>query len=76
MDEPTSAMDYSTEAGVSANLAKFCAGRTLLIATHRSTLLTMCDRIIVMDAGRVVADGPRESVMSALSSGKITKATP
>lgn len=76
MDEPTSAMDYSTEAGVSASLAKFCAGRTLLIATHRSTLLTLCDRIIVMDAGRVVADGPRESVMSALSSGKITKAAP
>ncbi len=76
MDEPTSAMDYSTEAGVSANLAKFCAGRTLLIATHRSTLLTLCDRIIVMDAGRVVADGARESVMNALSSGKITKATP
>ena len=76
MDEPTSAMDYSTEAAVSANLAKFCAGRTLLIATHRSTLLTMCDRIIVMDAGRIIADGPRESVMSALSSGKITKATP
>jgi ATP-binding cassette subfamily C protein LapB len=36
----------------------------------------MCDRIIVMDAGRVVADGPRESVMNALASGKITKATP
>jgi ATP-binding cassette subfamily C protein LapB len=76
MDEPTSAMDYSTETAVAANIAKFCAGRTLLIATHRSTLLTMCDRIIVMDAGRIVADGPRESVMSALASGKITKATP
>ena len=76
MDEPTSAMDYSTETTVAANIAKFCAGRTLLIATHRSTLLTMCDRIIVMDAGRIVADGPRESVMSALASGKITKATP
>jgi len=76
MDEPTSAMDYSTEAAVSANLSKFCAGRTLLIATHRSTLLTLCDRIIVLDAGRVVADGPREAVMSALSSGKITKASP
>lgn len=76
MDEPTSAMDYSTEAAVAANLAKFCAGRTLLIATHRSTLLTLCDRIIVMDSGRIVADGPRESVMSALASGKITKATP
>jgi ATP-binding cassette, subfamily C, bacterial LapB len=76
MDEPTSAMDYSTEAAVSASLAKFCAGRTLLIATHRSTLLTLCDRIIVLDAGRIVADGPRESVMGALASGKITKASP
>ena len=76
MDEPTSAMDYSTEAAVAANIAKFCKGRTLVVATHRSTLLTLCDRIIVMDAGRIVADGPRESVMAALSSGKITKAAP
>jgi len=76
MDEPTSAMDYSSEAAVSANITKFCAGRTLIVATHRSTLLTLCERIIVMDAGRIVADGPRESVMAALSSGKITKATP
>lgn len=76
MDEPTSAMDYSTEATVAANIAKFCKGRTLLVATHRSTLLTLCERIIVMDSGRIVADGPRESVMAALSSGKITKATP
>lgn len=76
MDEPTSAMDYSTEATVAANIAKFCKGRTLVVATHRSTLLTLCDRIIVMDSGRIVADGPRESVMAALSSGKITKAAP
>jgi ATP-binding cassette subfamily C protein LapB len=76
MDEPTSAMDYSSEALVSANIARFCAGRTLLVATHRSTLLTLCDRIIVLDAGRIVADGPRESVMNALSSGKITRAAP
>lgn len=76
MDEPTSAMDYSSEAAVSANITKFCVGRTLIVATHRSTLLTLCERIIVMDAGRIVADGPRESVMAALSSGKITKANP
>lgn len=76
MDEPTSAMDYSSEAAVSSNITKFCNGRTLVVATHRTTLLTLCERIIVMDAGRIVADGPRESVMAALSSGKITKATP
>jgi len=76
MDEPTSAMDYSTEAMVAGNIAKFCKDRTLVVATHRTTLLTLCERIIVMDAGRIVADGPRESVMAALSSGKITKATP
>lgn len=76
MDEPTSAMDYSTEASVVASISKFCAGRTLLVATHRSSLLTLCDRLIVIDGGRIVADGPRESVMSALSSGKITRAAP
>jgi len=76
MDEPTSAMDYSTEAALSASLARHCAGRTLLIATHRTTLLSLCERIIVLDAGRIVADGPRETVMNALSSGKIAKASP
>lgn len=76
MDEPTSAMDYSTETAIAANITNFCAGRTLLVATHRTTLLTLCDRIIVLDAGRIVADGPRESVMNALASGKITKAAP
>lgn len=76
MDEPTSAMDYSTEAALSASLTKHCAGRTLLVATHRSTLLSLCDRIIVLDAGRIVADGPRDVVMNALSSGKVTKASP
>lgn len=76
MDEPTSAMDYSTEASLVSSVAGFCLGRTLLVATHRSSLLTLCDRLIVIDGGRIVADGPRESVMNALSSGKITKAAP
>ena len=76
MDEPTSAMDFSTEAAVAANLVKFGEGRTLILATHRSTLLNMCTRIIVLDAGKIVADGPRDAVMNALSSGKITKAAP
>lgn len=58
------------------SICKFCAGRTLVVATHRSSLLTLCDRLIVIDGGRIVADGPRESVMNALSSGKITRAAP
>ena len=42
--------------------------------THRGSLLTLVDRLIVMDGGRIVADGPKEIVMEALASGRIQAA--
>ena len=47
---------------------------TVLLVTHRTSLLSMVDRVIVIDNGRVVADGPRERIMEALQSGRIAKA--
>jgi ATP-binding cassette subfamily C protein LapB len=67
MDEPTSAMDTQTEAVFIGNLAQATAGQTLVVVTHRPSLLALVDRIIVVDAGKIVADGPKERVLAALS---------
>lgn len=73
MDEPTGSMDHSTEAAVQKQLVKFIKGRTWLVVTHRNSLLDMVGRIIVIDNGKLVADGPRESVVEALQQGRIGK---
>jgi ATP-binding cassette subfamily C protein LapB len=74
LDEPSSAMDNTTEQAMKRRLAEFIQGRTALLVTHRSSLLELVDRIIVMDHGRVVADGPRDSVIKALREGRVGKA--
>lgn len=74
MDEPTGSMDHSTEIAVKGQLAEFIKGRTWLVVTHRNSLLEMVDRIIVIDNGKLVADGPRDNVVQALQQGKIGKA--
>jgi len=74
MDEPTGSMDHSTEMAVKQQLAEYVKGRTWMVVTHRNSLLEMVDRIIVIDNGKLVADGPRESVVQALQQGKIGKA--
>lgn len=73
MDEPTGSMDHSTEMAVKRQLAEFVEGRTLLVVTHRNSLLEMVDRILVIDNGKLVADGPRDTVVQALQQGKIGK---
>ncbi len=75
LDEPTSSMDHSSEELVKAKMRQFCAHRTLLIVTHRTSLLDLVDRLIVLDNGRIVADGPKERVVEALKQGRIEKAS-
>lgn len=74
LDEPTSAMDFSTEAHVTQRLADFAQGKTVLLVTHRTSLLAFVNRVIVVDNGRIVADGPRDRIMEALQSGRIARA--
>ena len=71
LDEPTSAMDNSTETLFKMRLTDVLPGKTLVLITHRSSLLSLVDRLVVVDGGRVVADGPRETVVAALAQGKI-----
>lgn len=74
MDEPTSAMDHSHEEAIKQQLNTFCVERTLLLVTHRTALLDLVDRIIVIDQGTIVADGPKAQVIEALKHGRIGKA--
>ena len=71
LDEPTSAMDFSSEQQFKDRLRKIAAHKTVLIVTHRNSLLELATRIIVVDDGKVVADGPRDQVIQALQSGRI-----
>lgn len=71
LDEPTSAMDHSGEELVKKRLTEASAGKTLVVITHRSSLFDLVNRIIVIDAGKVVADGNKEQVIDALRTGKI-----
>jgi ATP-binding cassette, subfamily C, bacterial LapB len=75
LDEPTGAMDHSGEEAVKVRLRKFARNRTVVIITHRTSLLDMVDRIIVTDNGRIVADGPRATVVEALRQGRVGRGT-
>ncbi len=56
LDEPTSAMDTATEQSVLERLSGWLDKRTLVAVTHRNTVLSLCDRVLVMDRGAVIAD--------------------
>jgi ATP-binding cassette, subfamily C, bacterial LapB len=63
MDEPTSAMDINAERQLIERLKLELKDTTLILITHKATLLELVDRVIVIDQGRVVADGPKEKVL-------------
>ncbi len=75
LDEPTGSMDNSTEAWVKERLAQYSEGRTMLVSTHRTSLLEIVERIIVLDSGKVVADGAKDTVVDALRRGRIGRAS-
>ncbi len=74
LDEPTSAMDSGSEERVRHNLKIFAKDKTLLLVTHRTALLDLTERVIVLDGGRIVADGPKEQILAALKEGAIGRA--
>ena len=66
-DEPTSAMDIANETALIDRLATALTGRTALFITHRQSLLRLATRIIILEAGQIVADGPRDAVLHRLA---------
>ncbi|HMS21989.1 type I secretion system permease/ATPase [uncultured Sphingorhabdus sp.] len=67
LDEPTSAIDTDTEAAVVNRLKEELSGRTLILVTHRPSLLALVDRVILMSRGRVVVDGPPDQIAQKIS---------
>ena len=67
LDEPSSSMDFATERTFLQRLsASMPADQTVLVATHRFSLLALVDRLLVVENGRLVADGPKDAVLAAL----------
>jgi len=70
-DEPTTGMDNATESALKKKLWQEVQGKTLILVTHKTSLLDMVDRLIVMENGKLIADGPKASVLDALKKGQI-----
>jgi len=68
LDEPTGAMDTQTELYFIEKLKTALAkDQALVVSTHRHNMLSICDRLIVIDAGKILADGPRDQVLGNLA---------
>ncbi|MCG9595214.1 type I secretion system permease/ATPase [Vibrio sp. Isolate25] len=74
MDEPTSAMDNRSEMHIKQQLAQLKPSETLILITHKTSMLDVVDRVIVMEKGCVIADGPKTEVLNNLKQGKVRAA--
>ena len=79
LDEPTSNMDTDAELALQRRLASIIEGRTLVLITHRLSMLRIVDRLVVMENGRIKLDGPRDAVLARLrdkgkGAGRVRKA--
>jgi ATP-binding cassette subfamily C protein LapB len=76
MDEPSTAMDHSTEEQLKRKLAIEIQNKTVLLVTHKTALLSLVDRVLVLDRGKLIADGPKDAVLEALRKGQLRVAQP
>jgi ATP-binding cassette subfamily C protein LapB len=66
LDEPTNSFDNTTESVVKQRLFEYSRDKTLLLVTHKAPMLKLVERLIVIDEGRIVIDGPRDDVLKSL----------
>jgi len=70
MDEPTNSMDSQTERAFINNMKGILKDQTLIVMTHKMSILDLVDRVIIMHEGKIVADGPKEKILNNLKSEK------
>ena len=73
LDEPSSAMDSALEQHLCQSIQTLSKAKTLVLVTHKTSLLSLVERLMVLDGGQLVADGPKDAVLKALSEGSIQK---
>ena len=69
LDEPTNSMDNTTESRIRKKLFDYTRDKTLVLVTHKAPMLELVERLVVVDEGRIVMDGPKEKVLKALQGG-------
>ncbi|MEZ8194228.1 MULTISPECIES: type I secretion system permease/ATPase [Vibrio] len=75
LDEPTSAMDNRSEMHIKHQLSQLMPSETLILITHKTSMLDIVDRVIVMEKGNIIADGPKAQVLADLKRGKVKAAS-
>lgn len=73
-DEPTNAMDMQSEASLINALKQHTSDKTFILVTHRHQMLQLVDRVILVDQGRIMAEGPRDKMLEFLAKGATVKA--
>ncbi|MHC8346677.1 type I secretion system permease/ATPase [Pseudomonas sp. RT6P73] len=76
MDEPTSNMDEGLEQQVLKKIDEWVAGRTLVVVTHRSALLKIVNRIVIVEDGRIIDDGPRDKILTKYAANAVSAVSP
>ncbi len=69
LDEPTNSFDNTTESVVKKRLYDYTRDKTLILVTHKALMLDLVERIIVVDDGKIVMDGPKQEILKALKGG-------
>jgi ATP-binding cassette subfamily C protein LapB len=69
LDEPTNSMDRQSEKAFIQRLSNIVKDETLILITHKTSILSLVDRVIILDDGKVIADGPKEQIFSQASKG-------
>lgn len=69
-DEPTNSMDDLSEEQFKNKVANIVKDKTVIVITHRPSILSIVDRLIVVDDGKIIADGPKAKIISSFSNGK------
>ena len=74
LDDPSNSLDNRSEDNLKGKLTQYTKGKTLILITHRASMLTLVDRLLVIDGGQVIADGPKNEILEALAGGKLNVA--
>ena len=67
LDEPTASIDNTAEMLFLKHFFEYAKNRTLLLVTHKKSMLSLVDRLIVLNDGKIIADGPRDEVLKMLA---------